>query len=101
MSAVKQLIGANGRTSTVAALYKVPNGAGSGSTPVSVTISNLVDSFGSGQLDPTGAYSVQVTPNQACLVSVTNKTASGFSVVLTPVGGAPIAAGTFDCWIST
>jgi hypothetical protein len=43
------------------------------------------------------AYTVQVTPSQACFVSVTSKTSSGFSVVLTPtLGSVTLAAGTFD-----
>jgi hypothetical protein len=48
-----------------------------------------------GGLPPT--YMVHVTPSQACFVSVTNKTAFGFNVVLTPTGsGVTLAAGTFD-----
>jgi hypothetical protein len=101
MSGVERLIGGNGYTATVACLRNIPNAAGSGTAAVTTVIDNLTDTFGVGQLDPTGAYSVQVTPNQACLVSVTNKTASGFTVVLTPVGGAAIQAGSFDCWVST
>lgn len=45
-------------------------------------------------------YRVHVTPNQACFVSVTNKTNTGFNVVLTPTSGtATLAAGTFDVTI--
>jgi hypothetical protein len=43
------------------------------------------------------SYSVQVTAIQACFVSVTSKTSSGFNVVLTPtLGSVTLAAGTFD-----
>lgn len=44
-----------------------------------------------------GEYGVQVTPSQPCFVSVTDKTATGFNVVLTPISSTgSIAAGTFD-----
>lgn len=49
-----------------------------------------VDANGNGQ------YGVEVTPSQACFVSVTSKTGSGFNVVLTPLSTVEIAAGTFD-----
>jgi hypothetical protein len=50
-------------------------------------------------LPPT--YGVQVTASQACFVSVTGKTQSGFNVVLTPVTSeATLAAGTFDVLIT-
>jgi hypothetical protein len=45
---------------------------------------------------PANGYAVNVTPSQPCFVSVTNKTASGFTVVLTPLSGQSIAAGTFS-----
>jgi hypothetical protein len=42
-------------------------------------------------------YSVQVTPSQACFVSVTSKTSAGFNVVLTPtLSSITLAAGAFD-----
>jgi cytoskeletal protein RodZ len=42
-------------------------------------------------------YSVQAEASQACWLSVTNKTQTGFNVVLTPTSGtATIAAGTID-----
>jgi hypothetical protein len=46
---------------------------------------------------PTNNYIVQVTPNQFCVASVTNKTQAGFNVVLSPVTiTGTLAAGTFD-----
>jgi hypothetical protein len=60
-----------------------------------VTISNLVDAWNNGQLPANGAYAVLVSPSQACAVSVSNKSTSGFTVTLTPISGA-IAAGTID-----
>ena len=44
-------------------------------------------------------YSVKITPSQACLVSVTNKTWNGFNVTLTPPSGVTLAAGTFDVMV--
>ena len=51
-------------------------------------------SFPAGSLPPN--YLVHVTPSQAAMVSVTNKTSSGFNVVLTPLSTVTLAAGTFD-----
>jgi hypothetical protein len=95
---VNRIIGASGYTPTVATGFNVPNPAGSGSSPVTVSMS-FVDQYGTGLLPPNGAYSVHVSPNQACFVSITNKTASGFNVVLTPLSTGSIAAGTFDCLV--
>lgn len=81
----------------VAAMYAVANVAG-GSAGAAVTTAVAFAS----EL-PT-AYGVQVTPSQACAVSVTSKTSTGFNVVLTP--GAPagtnatLAAGTFDVLVT-
>ena len=44
-------------------------------------------------------YSVKITPSQACLVSVTNKTWNGFNVTLTLPSGVTLAAGTFDVMV--
>jgi len=69
----------------------VPSAAGSGAgSPVSTSVT-----FGG--LPPT--YVVHVTPSQACFVSVSNKTVSGFTVVLTPPSGVTLAAGTFDVMV--
>ena len=68
----------------------VPNVAGAAAGDTVVTSVAL-----NGNVPPN--YSVAVTPNQAAFVSVTNKTATGFDVTLTPtVSTATIAAGTFD-----
>jgi hypothetical protein len=92
-----KLVGANGYQPTVAALYNVANAAGSGSgNPVTITVSNLVDQYGNGMLPASGLYCVTVTPSQACMASITNKTTSGFTVTLTPPSGVTLAAGTFD-----
>jgi hypothetical protein len=72
---VNRLIGANGYTPVVAGAYNISNGAGSGSSPVSVSVS-FTDQYGVGQLPGNGAYSVTVTPSQACFVSVTGKSAN-------------------------
>jgi hypothetical protein len=92
---VNRLVGATGYTPTVATGFNVPNPAGSGSSPVTVSMS-FVDQFGVGQLPQNGAYSVHISPSQACFVSITNKTATGFNVVLTPLSTGTIAAGNFD-----
>jgi hypothetical protein len=92
---VNRLVGANGYTPVVAALFNIANGAGSGSSAASVNVS-CVDQFGVGELPANGAYTVTVTPNRACSVSVTNKSATGFTVVLTPLSSGSIAAGSFD-----
>jgi hypothetical protein len=71
----------------------VANAAGgSAGTPVSTSVS-----FPAGSLPPN--YMVHVTPSQAAMVSVTNKTSSGFNVVLTPLATVTLAAGTFDAMV--
>ena len=92
---VNYLVGASGYQPAVAAAYNISNSAGSGSSPVSVSVA-FTDQFGVGELPAGGAYAVSVSPSQACFVSISNKTASGFTVVLTPSSGENIAAGTFD-----
>ncbi len=81
---------------TIAAELGIANAAGgSAGASVSVTINNLVDQFGTGRLPSN--FAVVVTPSQACFWSVTNKSASGFTVTLTPVNSSTtLAAGTFD-----
>jgi hypothetical protein len=95
---VNRLIGGNGYTPTVAALFNIANGAGSGSSPVDIAVS-CVDAYGVGELPAGGAYGVTVTPSQACFVSVINKSATGFTVVLTPLSTGSISAGSFDCLV--
>jgi hypothetical protein len=84
---------------TLAAVAGVANPAGSGAG-ASVTVAvSFVDQYGVGQL-PQGStpqsYAVHVTPNQAGVIAAaTNKTSSGFNVVLTPLSGT-LPAGSFD-----
>jgi hypothetical protein len=54
------------------------------------------DMYGSGLLPQNGAYAVAVTPSQACAVSVSSKSTTGFTVTLTPPSSGTIAAGTID-----
>ncbi len=74
------------------AIYsQVPNPAGSGAG-ASVTIT--VDFGGLTVKTP---YSVFITPDQACFCHVTARTATGFSVILTPTAsGNTLAAGLID-----
>ena len=93
----KQLVGFNGWSPLVWSAPGVANAAGSGAGDA-VTVSTLsaffADSQGNGWLPAN--YSVLVTPNQACSASVSAKTATGFTVTLTPASGVTLAAGTFD-----
>jgi hypothetical protein len=95
---VNYLVGASGYQPAVAAAYNISNSAGSGSSPVSVSVS-FVDAFGVGQLPAGGAYAVAVCPSQACFVSVSSKTSSGFTVTLTPLSSGSIASGSFDALV--
>jgi hypothetical protein len=91
-----RVIGANGYSPVVAAAYNVSNASGSTGAAVTTAVS-FTDQFGNGTLPANGAYTVTVTPSQACFVSVTGKTSSGFNVVLMPtLSSTSIAAGTFD-----
>jgi cytoskeletal protein RodZ len=75
----------------VGELNAVANLAG-GSAGVAVT---TAVAFAPGALP--ASYAVHVTPSQACFISVTTKTNTGFNVVLTPTtGSVTLAAGTFD-----
>ena len=72
---LNRLVAANGGNPICATAFNVANAAGSGSSPVTVSVS-FVDQFNVGQLPQNGQYSVHVTPSQACFASVTSKTAS-------------------------
>ena len=98
----QQMIGANGYTPTVYSYPNQTNTAG-GSAGASVIVSmatTFQDRYGSGLLpgdSTSGWYSVAINPGQSATAYATNKTSSGFSVVLTPVPStATLAAGTFD-----
>jgi hypothetical protein len=84
----------NGNLHTVAFQANVSNASGAASTPVTTPVS-FTGLYGAPLL-PGNGYAVNVTPSQACFVSVTGKTSSGFNVVLTPLSGQSIAAGTFS-----
>lgn len=72
----------------VALLEGVATAAGAGEgDAVTTAISDLV---------LPAKYTVQVTPSQAAMVSVSDKTNSGFNVTLTPLATATLAAGTVD-----
>ena len=67
----------------------ITSAAGSGAGPVTTAVTF------SGELPAT--YNAFVTPNINATASITNKTSSGFNVVLNPpLASATLAAGTFD-----
>jgi hypothetical protein len=96
---LQRLIGEDGYIPTV---YSLPNqqnvaGSGAGSSVTTSLATTFQDNFGNPLLPAQGLYSVQVTPNQPATASVTNKTSSGFSVVLSPLPStATLAAGQYD-----
>jgi hypothetical protein len=99
MPLVNRLVGHNGYLPVVAALPGIANASGGTGVAVTTAVS-FTDQFGNGTLPANGQYCVAVTPSQAAFVSVTNKTASGFNVVLTPtLASTAIASGQFDCLI--
>jgi hypothetical protein len=96
---VKKLVGHNGYSPTCMVSCNVANVAGGGAgASVTVDLTTAYrDQYSNGVLPSDGNYAVIVTPSQAATANVTGKTASGFSVVLTPVlSSATLAAGTFD-----
>jgi hypothetical protein len=94
MASVLHLADSNGSTHVVAFIPAVANASGAPSAAVTtpVTFTGL---YGATVL-PSNGFAVNVTASQPCFVSVTNKTSSGFNVVLTPLSGQSIAAGTFS-----
>lgn len=75
--------------------HDLANAAGSDlGVPVTTAVEFTDRDLGVGILP--AVYAVLVTPSQACMVSVTGKTTSGFSVTLTPDIEVVLAAGTFD-----
>jgi hypothetical protein len=75
----------------------IANAAGSGAGSAVTTAVSFKDQWSQPLLPASLNYAVVVTPSQACFASVTNKTPSGFNVVLTPVTSATtLAAGSFD-----
>jgi len=93
-----------GRRAIIARLLGIANAAGTGAgNSISVTVSlNQTSGDGVTPLWPAGlaTYRVVVSLSQACFWNVTNKSASGFTVTLTPTSSsATLAAGTFDALI--
>jgi hypothetical protein len=94
MSNVLRIADNNGALHIVAFIASVANASGAPSAAVTTPVS-FTGLYGAPLL-PANGYAVNVTPSQPCFVSVTNKTTSGFSVVMTPLSGQSIAAGTFS-----
>jgi hypothetical protein len=93
-----------GRRAIVARLLGISNAAGSGQgNSVSVVVPLTEKSSDAvTPIWPTGlaTYTVVISPSQACFWNITNKSASGFTVTLTPPSSsATLAAGTFDALI--
>jgi hypothetical protein len=90
------LVGGNGFLPSIQIVPNVANAGGSAGADVTTSLAtSFVDQYGNGYL--ANDYCVLVTPNQDAMTSVTGKTTSGFSVVLTPkTASATIAAGTMD-----
>jgi hypothetical protein len=92
---VNSVVSADGNASMLyAARANVANAAGGAEGDAVTTPIAFVDQYGVGVLPED--YAVTVTPNQVAFASVTNKTAAGFDVTLTPLAGATLAAGSFD-----
>lgn len=73
-------------------LRNVANAAGGGAG-AAVTVA-LPNAFPGGELPADGSYSVSVDAGQACVTAVTAKTATGFTLTLTPYPAtATFAAG--------
>jgi hypothetical protein len=92
MSSVLRISDNNGALHIVGFVASVANAAGAPSAAVTTPVS-FTGVYGTPLL-PGNGYAVNVTPSQPCFVSVTSKTSSGFNVVLTPLSGQSIAAGT-------
>jgi hypothetical protein len=74
----------------LALLFNVANLSGATSAAVTTAISGL---------DLPANYMVDVECDQNVFVTITGKTITGFNVVLTPLSGAAVAAGTFNVLI--
>ena len=75
----------------------VANAAGSGAgDAVTVAIANIIDQLGNGLL-PSATYVVTANASQPATVTVSGKTASGFTLTVSPIdSGTTLAAGTVD-----
>jgi hypothetical protein len=77
--------------------FAIANAAGSGAGAAVSTAVSFVDKYGSALLPAALSYLVNVSPSQPAFVTITNKTPSGFNVVLTPKDSSTtLSAGTFD-----
>lgn len=75
----------------LAHLFAVANASGAASAAVTTAVSGL---------DLPANYFVDIECNQNVFVTITNKTQSGFNVVMTPLTGVAVAAGTFNVKIT-
>jgi hypothetical protein len=81
----------------IATAIGVANAAGGSAGATVSTNVTFTDQYGNGKLPGSLAYAVNVTPSQAAFVTITNKSPTGFTVVLTPqTSGTPLTAGSFD-----
>lgn len=103
MSEVLCITANNGEVMKTAFKYNVSNKEGSGPEDIVKTNVEFVWDQTKQSYPPlpsSGQYSVQVTPDQPCYVSVSNKTVRGFDVFLVPMLGKKIHAGAFDVTVS-
>jgi len=71
------------------------NASGSGQGNTVTVACSFNDQFGNGRLPST--YVVSVAASQACFHSISNKSATGFTVTLTPISStSTLASGTID-----
>jgi hypothetical protein len=94
-NSVHKLVDSQSMPITIARTFSVANAAGGSNGAAVTTAVSFTDRFGAGLL--TANYVVSVMPSQAAWATITNKTTSGFNVVLTPPATVTLAAGTFDC----
>ena len=95
-NSVHRLVDSQAMALTIARQFGVSNAAGGGAGQSVTTAVSFVDRYGAGLL-PAANYVVLASPSQACAATVTGKTQSGFSVVLTPLAATTtLAVGTFD-----
>jgi hypothetical protein len=73
-------------------------GGGGAGASVSTSV-QFTDKYQQPQLPQSLAYIVTVSPSQPCVATITNKSSSGFNVVLTPLNNATLSAGSFDLMV--
>jgi hypothetical protein len=74
--------------------YGIANASGGAGASVTTAVTGFVNLPAN--------YFVDVEPSQACFVTITGKTSTGFNVVMTPAvaGSGTISAGTFNVKVS-